>query len=95
MRIIKKIVGKLAEFTPNTVYFSDSFRVRVNDSMEKLAVKRGDNFTSLGVAATSLCCAASQDKRLNEGDIAEIKICGVTKGGNEIGDYVVTIRRIK
>ena len=95
MRVIKKIIGKLAELTPNTVYFSNSFRVRVNDSTEKLTVKRGGNFTSLGVASTSICCAASQEMRLNEGDTAEITICGVTEGGNEIGDYIVTVRKIK
>lgn len=95
MKIIKKIIGKLAELTPNTVYFSNSFMVRVNDSTEKLAVKRGENFTSLGVAATSICCAASQEMRLNQGDTAEMTICGVTEGGNEIGDYIVTVRKIK
>lgn len=95
MKILKKIIGKLAEFTPNTVYFSNSFRVRVNESTEKLAVKRGKNFTSLGVAATSICCAASQEMRLNEGDTAEMIICGVTEGGNEIGDYIVTVRKVK
>lgn len=90
-RIIQWLIDRMANLTPNVVYYPKRFRVRLNNGLIDLAEKRGNGATPMSVAAVSLCCALNDN--LKVGDKATIELAGVTHGSDEVGDFIVTARR--
>lgn len=91
-RVAQWLIGRAANLTPNVVYYPKKFRVGLNSELVELASKRGNGATPMSVAAVSLCCALNDN--LKVGDKATIELAGVTHGSDEVGDFIVTARRM-
>lgn len=92
IRLACRIVGKIADYLPNTVSYSKSFAVKVNDLPKKypMAGKVGGPTRA---AVISLACALGET--LKPGDELSAILRGVTNKGRDIGDYEIVIRRKK
>lgn len=90
--ILRWVISRAANFTPNVTYFAKTWPVRINEGLIEVAAKRGGGSTPMTIAAVSMCCALHAE--LSVGDTATIDLKGVTNGGDEVGDFIVTVNRI-
>lgn len=85
---MKRLIGWLAEFYPNTVFFSRRF-------MPDLLLKLDQPHDSKGsVLFTGMCVVASRAME-RKGDTLTSEFTGVTNCGAEVGDFRITIERLK
>lgn len=90
-RIMRKVVSRLANFTPNVVYYPSEWPARINGLAQKIAASKGDERSALTMSAMSMACAMHE--HLRPGDEAEISLTGVTRFDENVGDFVVIVRR--
>lgn len=91
-RAIRWTLSRAANLTPGVFYYAKHWPVKVNDQLTKIASQRDGYSSPMTVAAISLCCAMHENLKI--GDTATIELNGVTQGGTDIGNFVVTLQRI-
>ncbi|MFK4822286.1 hypothetical protein ACI0FS_19185 [Ochrobactrum quorumnocens] len=64
----------------------------VNEKLVEIASQKDEKSTPMIIASISLCCALHSNLQL--GDRAEIELHGVTTCGDEVGNFVVNVKRI-
>ena len=84
---LREILSGLATFTPDVVYWPRGF---LDDFPDKLD-GRGVSMGRMGQGALLLCNAASSCIR--SGETKQICIGGISHGGENKGDWVITIMR--
>lgn len=86
-----KIVGWLADFFPNTYFYSsrflDDFNFDIEEGEDSDAHKTHARTCMLGIAV------AAHRNGLKPGGKWTVDHTGVTDGGRSIGDYIVTVER--
>ncbi len=90
---MRKLISKLANSTPGVVYYPKGWPAKINGVLRVAGTVNGRDETPLTTAAISMACAM-QENLPEIGDGAEIRLAGVTHGANEIGDFLVTVKRI-
>ncbi|NNH56883.1 hypothetical protein HLI01_08685 [Rhizobium laguerreae] len=90
--ILRKIIGKLANLTPGVVYYPSGWPTNINDVLRKIGQSK-DGQSLFATAAVSMSCALHEHLPAI-GDRAEIRLSGVTRGSNEVGDFLVSVTRI-
>lgn len=90
--LARKAISRLANLTPNVIYYPRTWAAKINGTMFKIASRNGDAASVMTTAAVSMACAM-HDHLPKKGDEAEIKLGGVSHGESEIGDFVVIVRR--
>lgn len=90
--MLRKIISKLANLTPNVFYYSNKTALKINGGLQKVADKKGNGSTPISLASLSLICAAKQI--MKDGDTLEINLTGITDGGEELGNYHVSIHKV-
>lgn len=90
---LRWIISRLANLTPNTIYYSSGWLTKIDDKMIAISAKRGNGSTPMTTGAIAFCCALNNHIP-NTGDIAEMTLTGVTLGGKEIGNFKVTAERL-
>ncbi|WP_415279287.1 hypothetical protein [Brucella sp. BZ] len=91
-RMVRWLISRAANLTPNVTYYAKSWPVRINEKLVEMASQKGGKSTPMTVASISMCCALHS--KLQVGDSAEIELHGVTTGGRDIGNFVVNVKRI-
>lgn len=90
-KIIRPLVSKLANHTPNTVYFPHDWPVKINDMMIRVEHEKGSDGSPLSAACMTMACAAHQ--HLKSGDELTVDFSSVSFRGAELGDYTVVVKR--
>lgn len=91
--LLVRVISAMANLTPNTVYFPKGWPETVNDVADKVESEKGGNKSALTNSAISVACAASV--YMKEGDEANFQMTSVSFGGKDVGDYDVTIKRLR
>lgn len=89
--LLRKIISRLANFTPGVVYYAQGWPVKINGILRIVAASKDGNQSEMTTAAVSVACAMHEHMKV--GDLAEINIKGVSRGTDELGDFTVTLRR--
>lgn len=85
--MLRKFIGWLAEFYPNTAFFSRRF-------MPDLLIRLDQPHDGKGnTVFIGLCVVASRVMK-KKGDVLTSDLTGVTSGGRDVGDYRITIERL-
>lgn len=92
-KFLRWVISRLANLTPNTIYYSSEWLAQIDVKMIEIAAKRGNDSTPMTTGAVAFCCAL-HNHLPKTGDIAEITLTGVTDKGEDIGNFKVTARRI-
>ncbi len=90
--LVRKLVSKLSNLTPNVVYYPSGWPAKINGLATKIAASKGEERSALTMSAMSMACAMHE--HLKPGDEAEISLTGVTRYDENVGDFVVTVRRV-
>lgn len=90
MRLVRGIVGAIADRIPNTVFYSPSLATHVNGTLREFSTA-GPDGRPTKAAIVSLACALGET--LAPGDELSSTLHGVTSRGRAIGDYEIIIRR--
>lgn len=90
--LVRKVVSRLSNFTPNVVYYPSEWPAKINGLAQKIAASKGEERSALTMSAMSMACAMHE--HLKPGDEAEISLKGVTRFDENVGDFVVIVRRL-
>lgn len=91
MKLLRKIIGQLANLTPGVIYYPKGWPARINGVLNNLASTKDGKPTTITTASVSLACAIHE--WMSVGDQADIELAGVTYGTTDVGSFTVTIRR--
>jgi len=91
--ITRKIISRLANLTPGVVYYAKGWPMKINGVLKVIAASRSDGQAPLTTAAISMACAM-HEYLPSSGDAAEIRLAGVMRGGDDVGDFLITVSRI-
>lgn len=95
MSLLRTIISRLANLTPNHFYYSHEIKAYVNDEENLLTLKNGDTIHGVGLGAFNIAAATNQDKRLNnKGDKILFTFWGVQHGNGDKGNFKVTVERL-
>lgn len=90
--ILRKIISKLANLTPGVVYYPTGWPAKINDVLRVVGASRDSAQTPMTTAAVSMACAMHE--HMNVGDAAEIQLTGVTRGDDDVGSFIINVKRI-
>ncbi|WP_284777046.1 hypothetical protein [Agrobacterium sp. lyk4-40-TYG-31] len=90
-RLLRKALSRLVNLTPNVIYYSSVWAVRINGKLEQISREKASP-SGLSTAAVAMACAM-HDNLPNLGDEAEMTLTGVSSGEKVLGDFTVTLRR--
>lgn len=92
-RTMRRIISVLANTTPNVVYYQNGWVADMNGKLERAKAKRGGKGSPMTTAAIALSCALHEHLP-KVGDSATMTLVGVSHGGEDIGHFEVTAKRI-
>lgn len=89
---LKMVISRLANLTPDVFYYSEKFSKNISDMPEK-ELNSGVKLSTMGQALMFLGTSASKNLQVN--DVMEVKFTSLQHSGIDLGDYKVTVERLK